>query len=558
VRIWSLPSRSAARAAALSVLAAACLAACGSGGPGSSSSSSASAVSVTAAHTFTDLVTEVPLDIDETATPDTASTQLLPSWSSELVRPAGAAPGPDAQLPADGAVVPYLATSWQRDANGSYTFELRRGVRGDSGDPFTAADVRWSLERALASSPVAPFLLELAHIDVHDPVTIIDSHRVRINVTSPSPFTLSVLASYDAGIYDSALYRLHASAADPWALAWGSQHSASFGAYWVAFFVPGREIVLNANSGFWRRPWYRRVVIRAVPNPGSRLSDVLSGAATHTSELAWAEFQEAVNLDAAAGVSATVLQTGPGVIAWHLNVAHGPLANAQVRQALTLGVNRLELANGIDGTFDQPDALTIPAAFGQNQPPDYDPEEARSLLRAAGYPPGALTINIDTNNSELQGNAAAVLGFLRDDMVEIGVNLRMSYVDNPDQLLAIEQHAAVESTIDSQTPLLGGPAFLLEEIGNAAIDPFSLAAQQHFASPTLQSQLDQLRDSPGGSATSTLVAAAAQTIDSEMATVNFVALPLQNVTRSNVTGYAAYTQPVTYYENLHPVHHPTG
>jgi ABC-type transport system substrate-binding protein len=290
-----------------------------------------------------------------------------------------------------------------------------------------------------------------------------------------------------------------------------------------------------------------------VPSSSTRLADVLSGAATHTSDITWLEFQEAINIGAAEGVSATILQTGPGVIAWHLNVAGGPLANAQVRQALTLGVNRIELANGIDGTFDAPDSLTIPAAFGETQPSDYDPEQARSLLRAAGYPPGALTIDIDTNNSELQGNAAQVLGFLRDDMIQIGVNLNMSYVDNPDQLLAIEQHSAVESTIDSQTPLLGGPAFLLEEIGNAAIDPFSPAAQQHFASPTLQSQLDQLLNSPGGSATSSLVAAAAQTIDSEMATVNFAAIPIQNVTRSNVTGYAAYTQPVTYYENLHPI-----
>jgi peptide/nickel transport system substrate-binding protein len=558
VRIWPLPSRRVARATALSVSAACALAACGGGGSGVSSSSSASAVSVTAAHTFTDLVTEIPLDIDETATPDTASTELLPSWSSELVRPAGAAPGPNAKLPADGAVVPYLATSWERDSGGSYTFQLRRGVRGDSGDPFTAEDVRWSLERAVARSPVAPFLFELAHIDVHNPVTIINSHRVRVNVTSPSPFTLSVLASYDAGIYDRALYRLHATASDPWGLAWGSHHSASFGAYWVAFFVPGRQIVLNANPGFWRTPWYQRVVIHAVPNPGSRLSQVLSGSATHTSQLTWAEFQEAINVGASTGVSATVLQTGPGVIAWHLNVAHGPLANAQVRQALTLGVNRVELANGIDETFDQPDSVSIPAAFGESQPSDYDPREARSLLIAAGYPPGALTIDIDTNNSELQGSAAQVLGFLRDDMVEIGVNLRMSYVDNPDQLLAIEQRGAVESTIDSNTPLLGGPAFLLEELGNAAIDPFSGAAQQHFASSTLQSQLDQLRDSPGGSATSALVATAAQTIDSEMATVNFVAIPSQNVTRSNVTGYAAYTQPVTYYENLHPITQPSG
>jgi hypothetical protein len=145
-----------------------------------------------------------------------------------------------------------------------------------------------------------------------------------------------------------------------------------------------------------------------------------------------------------------------------------------------------------------------------------------------------------------------VLGFLYQDMVEIGVNLDMSYVNDPDQLLALEQHSAVESTIDSQTPLLGGAGFLLEETGNAALDPVSAAAQQRYASSTLQSQLDQLRDSPGGSATDALIQQAAATIDSEMATINFAAIPIQNVTRSDVTGYAAYTQPVVYYENLHP------
>ena len=546
-----MPSRRASCAAALSALAAACVVACG--GSATPATSTSAAATVSAAHTFTDVVSEVPLNVDETATPDTASTDIVPSWSSELVRPQPAAPGPGARLPPDDAVVPYLATSWERDASGSYTFELRRGVRGVSGDPFTAADVRWSLEREIARSPTAPFLFRLAHIDVRDPVTIIDSHRVRINVTSPSPLTLSVLASFDAGIYDSALYRSHASADDRWALSWGSRHSASYGAYWVAFFVPGREIVLNANPGFWRRPWYTRVVIRAVPSPGTRLSDVLTGAATHTAGLNWAEFQEAVNIGPQNGVSATVLQTGPGVIAWHLNVAGGPLANAEVRHALTLGVNRLELANGIDYTFDAPDSLTLPAAYGGSQPSDYDPQEARSLLIAAGYPPGALTIDIDTNDSQLQGYASTALGFLRQDMIEIGVNLRMSYVDNPDQLFAIEQHSGVESTIDSQTPLLGGPVFLLEEIGNAALDPDSPAAQQHFANATLQSQMDQLLATSSATTAGALIQAAAQTIDGEMATVNFVAIPIQDVTRSDVTGYAAYTQPVTYYENLHPI-----
>ncbi len=533
----------ALRAGALAALLAAALAGCGGG----STTSEAAA-----AHTFVDLVAELPIDLDETGTPSPASASILPTWSSELVRPAPAAPGPNAQLPPDGAVVPYLATSWQRSSDGSYTFELRRGVHGDSGDLFTATDVRWSLDRALARSPVAPFLFALAHIDVADPVSVIDSHRVRVNVTSPSPFTLSVLASYDLAIYDSALYRSHAKPGDPWAQQWGTTHSASFGAYWVSEFVPRRVIELQANPGFWAHPYYTRVYLRQDGSSPDRLAKVLAGTATHTSGLSWKEFEEAADVSRTDGVSATILQSGPGVLGWHFDVASGPLANPLVRQAINLSLNRADLAAAVDGTDDQPSVLTVPAAFGQAQPTSYDPEQARSLMRAAGYPDG-LTLNVYTNFGELGGGAGELLNLLSGELDNnIGVVVKFTFINDTDQLLALEQSPGLESTIEADTPLLGGAGFLLEQDANTTLDPVSSAAVQHYGSSTLQALLDQLADSPGGAPTQALIAQTASAIDTEIPTVNISAIPVQNVSRANITGYAAYTQPVVYYENLHP------
>ena len=536
------------RVAALAALVLAGLAGCaGSGSASRSTTSSATP----AGHTFIDLVGELPTSLDETATPDAASTDLLPSWSSELVRPKGAAPGPNAVLAPDDAVVPYLATSWQRDPNGDYTFRLRRGVRGVSGDPFTAADVKWSLERAVARSPVAPFLFALAHIDSANPVTVLDSHRVRINVTGPSPFTLSVLASYDAAIYDSALYRSHATAADPWAQQWGSTHSGSFGAYWVAWFWSSHEIELDANPGFWRKPYYQRVLIRQVVSADTRVDEVLAGAATHTSGLPWGNFETAVNSPASDGASATVLQTGPGVISWHFNVTSGPLAKPLVRQAINLGVNRIEMANALDDGFDAPTVLTIPAALGQPQPTVFDPVQARSLLRAAGYPQG-VTLDIFTNEDQAGGETYTLLAILRAQMLQLGVFLRITFVDDTDQLLALEQNRQLQSSIDVLTPLLGGAGFLLEQNDNVALDPVSPAANQRYSNPALATLLDQLRNSPPGPAADALIHQAAAIVDGDVPTVNFVAIPVQNVTRTGITGYAAYAQPVTYYEYLRP------
>jgi peptide/nickel transport system substrate-binding protein len=534
------------RVVALSTFAAAALAACGGG--------SATTVSLADAHTFTDVVGALPGNLDETGTPDAASTALLPTWSSELVRPAPAAPGAHARLPADDAVVPYLATSWRSDANGNYTFELRHHVRGDSGDPFTSQDVRWSIERELARSPVAPFLFSLVHINAANPVTILSRYRVRINVTAPSPFTLSVLASPDAAIYDSALYRLHATAADPWAQQWGSIHSGTFGAYWVSWFLPRKELDLRANAGFWRQPYYNHIVIRQVPHSGTRLNAVLSGAAMHTTSLAWGDFVTAVDTGASHGVSARILQTGPGVMAWHLNVSRGPLANAMVRRALSLSVNRIEIADAMYTSYDSPSALTIPAAFGQAQPATYDPVQARSLLRAAGYPPPTtLTLTIYTNESETDGEASRLFGYLREQLLaNIGVNLDVTYINDTDQLLRYEHEHRAQSTIDVIAPLLGGAGFLLEQNANASLDRASPAADQQYRSATLQPLLDQLLTSPPGPAAQALIQQAAAIIDADVPTINLVAVPIQNVTSANVTGYAAYTQPVVYYENLHP------
>ncbi len=539
-------SRRAVGAVALAALVAATVAACGSG-------RHTTIANAASPHTFVDLVGELPGNLDETGTPDNASTQLLPNWSGELVRPASAAPGPGAVLPGDGAVVPYLATSWTIESGGDGVFHLRRGVYGPTGDPFTAADVRWSIERAIARSPVAPFLFRLAHLDTADPVTILSPHTVRINVTAPSPFLLSVLASPDAAIYDRRAYLAHATPSDRWAQGWGAQNSASYCAYHVTRFLPGEELVLSANPGFWGRPYYTRVVIRQVADGAERVHEVLTGEATHTTNLDWAAFGVAANQGPAAGVTATILQNGPGVLAWHLNVTHGPLANPVVRQALNIGIDRTELVGGLAAGFAEPSVLTIPAAFGAKQPASYDAPQARSLLRAAGYSHG-FSLTVATSNQVAGNQVYVLLATLRAELVnQLGIYLHTIEIDNTDQLLVLEAHHEVESSLETISPLLGGPAFLVTQDANTALDPVSTAAQEGFHDAALQTTLDQLDTTPVGTAASSLVQQAASALDTAVPTINLMAVPVQNVTRSDVTGYRAYTQPAVYYEHLRPV-----
>src|SRR5262250_2531702 len=47
----------------------------------------------------------------------------------------------------DGKLYPSLATEWKLTSSSTWTFKLRQGVKWHNGDPFSSADVKYSLER---------------------------------------------------------------------------------------------------------------------------------------------------------------------------------------------------------------------------------------------------------------------------------------------------------------------------------------------------------------------------------------------------------------------------
>jgi len=525
------------------LLLALALAGCASTGHG--------AASVPRSRTFIDDVPALPTDLDPSATPTPAQIEILPSWSSELVRPQGSRPGPDAQIPPASAVVPYLATSWRVSPGGDITFQLRRGVRGPTGDPFTAADVRWSIARDLAVSPVAPYLFALAGLDTRDPVTVLGRYTVRINVTAPTPFLLGVLASVAGGIYDSRRYLAHASAADPWGELWGATNSATFAAYYISDFLPSRRIVLLANPGSFVHPYYRKVEIKQMPDSYHRLEGVLSGGADHTSDLEWKDYTDALLYGPASHASASILQTGPETESWFFDFASGPLRQPAVRRALSLAIDRAELSGRIFAGYAMPDVLALPAADGEPQPAGYDTAQARRLLASAGYPHGVgLAVYVPASIGN--GSEKRELALLSDQLAQAGITLYPHVVYDSDQLLALAASHKLDSSIEDITPLLGGAPFLLIQDDGAALDPASPAADDDYHDPALTSLLAKLRNTPPGARANVLAARAAALVDADVPAANLLEIPVQNVTRSDITGYEAYAVPVTYYEYLHP------
>lgn len=90
---------------------------------------------------------------------------------------------------------PDLAERWEGSADGlEYTFHLRRGVKWHDGQPFTAADVKTSLDRVTSAefrSPRCGTMLKplMAGTDT------VDDHTVKIRLKLATPIFLPTLAS---------------------------------------------------------------------------------------------------------------------------------------------------------------------------------------------------------------------------------------------------------------------------------------------------------------------------------------------------------------------------
>jgi len=508
--------------------------------------------SVPRGRTFIDAVALLPADLDTSATPSPEEETVLPSWSSGLVRPAGVTPGPGAQLPPASAVVPYLGTSWRTAPGGDITFELRRGVRGASGDPFTAADVAWSIRRDLAVTPAAPYLFSLAHLDRADPLTVLGPYAIRFNVTAPSPFLLGVLASLEGAIFDRKLYLGHATPSDPWGEGWGATHSASFGAYQVAQFRVGQRIILLRNPYAFDHPFYAKVEIKQMPDSGHRLAAIFAGRIDHTTGLDFGDYGTAIQYGWANHVRASILQTGPAVESWWLNLAIKPFDNPDVRRALDIAIDRSQIAGQAWGGFAKPDVLALPGAYGQPQPGVDDLASARRLLAAAGYAHG-LTLPVYVPYDLGVGNQSYELYLLGQQLAQLGITLAPTVVYDDDQLYALAGAHHVPSQIEDVVPLLGGAAFtLITTYGGVALDPASPASHFGYADPAVGMLLANLARTPASAPERPLIEKIAARIDSDVPAVNLFELPVENVTRAQIAGYAARAVPVTYYEYLRP------
>lgn len=168
-----------------------------------------------------------------------------------------------------------LAQSWSIGGDGTtYTFKLRPGLTFHSGNPLTADDVAWSLQRTvlLDKGPAAVLGdLGLSKANVVQKVRAIDPQTVVLETDrkyAPS-FVLNVLSACPASVLDKKLLMSHQQGND-FGSAWLKTGDAGSGPYQLVKWTPNESIVLQRYDAY-RTPYpMKRVVLRHVPEASAQ------------------------------------------------------------------------------------------------------------------------------------------------------------------------------------------------------------------------------------------------------------------------------------------------
>ncbi|MFG1281466.1 ABC transporter substrate-binding protein [Xanthobacter autotrophicus] len=283
---------------------------------------------------------------------------------------------------------PQLAESWEVASDGlTITFHLRKGVTWHDGKPFTASDVKWSLENVWKTiHPRNKALFENVSA-VEKP----DDHTVVLKFSKPSLPIFSVLNGVGAPILPKHLYEGTDILNNPY-----NNKPVGTGPFVFKEWRKGEYLVLERNPAYWDagKPYLDKLVFRVIPDAAARAAAIEKG------EVQYAPFNPVPFRDVerlAALPNLKVETRGyewlSPVLYFDLNVENPYLKDVRVRQAIAHAVDKAALAKVVWFGYGKPAVSPIPStltAFHDPSVPTYpfDPKKAEALLDEAGFKRG--------------------------------------------------------------------------------------------------------------------------------------------------------------------------
>jgi peptide/nickel transport system substrate-binding protein len=323
---------------------------------------------------------------------------------------------------------PELSEEWDVTDNAA-TFKLRRDATFHDGTPITASDVKWSFDRAVTVGGFPTFQMKAGSLESPEQFVVVDDHTFRVDFIRKDRLTMADLAVIVPAVYNAGLVKKNATAQDPWGLEYTKTNIAGGGAYKVARWQPGQEIVYERNDD-WKNgplPQARRIIWRMVPSAGNRRALIERGDADISFDLPNKDFSE---LAAAGKVKVASTPIGNGIQYIGMNVTKAPFDNVKVRQAVAYAIPYQKIMDAVMFGLARPlhgGPMTASAAeWPSVHPYDTDVAKARALLAEAGYPQGfQTTLSFDLGFAAINEPLSILV---QESLKEIGIDVSIEKI----------------------------------------------------------------------------------------------------------------------------------
>ena len=314
--------------------------------------------------------------------------------------------------------IPGQAESWEiSDDETVYTFTLREGLTWSDGEPVTASDFEFAFRRLMDPANAAEYAylqypirnaeaINSGEMDDLEQLGVkaIDDRTLEITLETPTPYFLGALTHFTAYPLPEHVVEEHG---DDWV---GIGNIVTNGPYVPVEWVPGSHVLTEKNPEFHdaANVSIDGVKFFVLEDQAAALKRYRAGEFDILTDIPkdqYAWMQE--NLPGQLRVSPFA-----GLYYYVVNNEKPPFDDANVRQALSMAINREVIGPQVLGTGELPAYSWVPPGMaGYEEPAELEwkdmpyPEkvaEAKRLLEKAGHGPDApleLTLRYNTNDN---------------------------------------------------------------------------------------------------------------------------------------------------------------
>ncbi|HYU18927.1 MAG TPA: ABC transporter substrate-binding protein [Chloroflexota bacterium] len=315
-------------------------------------------------------------------------------------------------------LIPQLATEWKSTGDLTWEFKLRPNVKWHNGDPLTARDVKFSIERTYdpeAKTQVATVFTTIDKIDAPNDTTVVFTTK------KPDPLLPARLGFYGGQIIPEKYFK--EVGADQF-----NRKPVGSGVVKFVEWVKDDHLTLEANKDYWGgAPDFDRAIFKPIPEPAARVAALMAGEADIILKVPSDQVDRLNQSDKARAEGA--FYAGLYVLA--VNSKAPPLDNAKIKQALSFATDRDAIVKSLwrgqgivpNGFVSKGDTV----GYDPNRPPlAYNLDRAKQLLQEGGYKNEPIII--ESTQGQLQNDrqmAEAIIEMWK----KAGINAQMEIIE---------------------------------------------------------------------------------------------------------------------------------